>query len=179
MPSQAQHLMRHFRLDGAGTEHQNGAYSQGAPGRYWVGGFSEQAFIDSVVISVQDTGNFSAENYGAFASPLANGILFHKEDAEGNIILDLCDGSPVKSSADWAGKCHELTPLTFGSGDNFVTVRWLFKNYGIPLILEPGWKLVLVIRDDLSGLVNQEAYARGMFPDRLSRTDRFNLESRS
>jgi hypothetical protein len=81
----------------------------------------------------------------------------------GKVILDLMDGSNVKSVVGWAEHCYDITEHSFGSGNNFVVVRWTFEHAGRPLILDSfnDEKLVVTINDDLSSLVHHEFQIQG------------------
>ncbi len=115
--------------------------------------------IHRMLVFIRDSGAIQAERYGAISNGLTNGILMIATD--GTESVDLMGGLPVKSNADWSRNCYDMQPLTFGSGDNFVNVRWTFAKSGIPLIMEAGDSLEVTLQDDLSGLVEHRFKIEG------------------
>ena len=115
-----------------------------------------------LLVFVRDTLAFSAEDYGNINGPLTNGISICTVDADGEIMVDLCDGVEVVSNADWSRLNYDVAPLDFGSGDNYLVVRWSFNKMGEPLHLKNGESLVITVNDDLTGLVEHRFGIQGV-----------------
>ncbi|NIP35080.1 MAG: hypothetical protein GWN97_09810 [Thermoplasmata archaeon] len=65
----------------------------------------------------------------------------------------MLDGEKVKDVASWGRFCFDVADHTFGTGDNFVQVRWTFSKAGVPIKLVPGESINFIINDNLSTLV--------------------------
>ena len=120
--------------------------------------------IHRMIVLIEDNANFTADGYGGVAT-LTNGIDFSifTGGVAGTETEDLLDGDPVNSVADWASNCYDMAEHTFGSGNNFIVIRWTFTKMGRPLILQGDVNdiICLVINDDLTGLVKHQAHIQG------------------
>jgi hypothetical protein len=64
-------------------------------------------------------------------------------------------GRPVQTNAHWEEMTRDTNLSTYGSGNNFLTIKWNFEEGGREIQLYPGEKLVVYLSDDFSGLVEQ------------------------
>lgn len=119
------------------------------------------AHISQLLIHIHDeNAGFTAENYGGVAT-LANGVEVGLYDAEGNLVYDLLDGTPITGAAEWARVADSAVPHVIGSGDNFWQIRWVFPNHGAAIILEALESLRVTCNDDLTGLVDHVFFING------------------
>ncbi len=111
-----------------------------------------------LIVMIEDTGALAADNYGALGT-LTNGIRV--QHVSGNTTTNLDGGLAIKSHAHWARLCYDMAEHTFGSGANFVVVRWTFERAGIPLHIENTDQLKVTINDDLTGLEDHHFMIQG------------------
>ena len=145
--------------DGTGDSNANGNYAT-IPKNFMYTCPADVRYvtINRLIIYIEDTGNFSADGYGAL-SGLTNGIQVRVEHAGETILLT--NNKPVKTNLHWGQMCYDTSYISFGSGDNGLTVRWTFGNSGKPIKLYPGESLIVLVRDNLSGLVDHTFFAQG------------------
>lgn len=149
--------------DGTGTKNANGDYSV-TPGRFYVQNANDKGMcVSRLIVHIQDAQNFSADNYGNLASALTNGVSVNAKDHVDNVLLDLTDGLPVKSNADWGRLCYDTINVSYGSGNDFVQVRWTFSKAGKFLSLAKDESLNVDLNDDLSGLVGHYFMVQGYY----------------
>jgi len=120
--------------------------------------------INRMLILIEDNAVIAADDYGG-VSVLTNGVSIDvKEGGSGGTVLqDMTDGFTIKSNVHWAGLCYDMTEHTFGSGNNFIVVRWSFSRSGQPIILNSNRNenLVVTVNDDLTGLVEHNFLIQG------------------
>lgn len=116
--------------------------------------------IARIIFSLRDSGSMDSGGWGNNANSLTNGILLNWRRA-GNIIP--LTNEAIKSHIDVAAVCHDLVHQNWGQGDEFITARFTFTKAGNYLALDGdlGDYLEVVIRDDLSYLVQQRVSAQG------------------
>jgi hypothetical protein len=117
--------------------------------------------VHHINILVRDNPSFDSGGWGALANtPLTNGCVLGK-------ILDgsHSDAFNLKSNADMAGICYDITHHSFDPGDEFVVARFSFRKLGAPirLIGDNNDELNFTINDDLTALVDQYVVAEGEF----------------
>ena len=118
--------------------------------------------LHRMIVQVRDAGSPDSGKYGNDID-LTEGIRVLVLDSEGGIILDLTDGHPIKTNAEWARKCFDSVPSSYGSGDAYVSVRWTFSKAGMPLTLsgDRGERLAVRLNDDYSGLKDHSFQVQG------------------
>jgi len=118
-----------------------------------------------MLVMIKDNANITADNYGGIDILTAgNGVTLKvREGPTGKEILDLTDNHAIKSNAEWGVFCYDIAPHTFGSGDNYVLVRWTFAKAGEPLRLSSvrSEKLVLLVQDNLAALTGHHFFIEG------------------
>lgn len=119
--------------------------------------------IHRMIVSYQDEGGGTVQEYGNLNAALSTGILVQVRGRDGSTVkLDLLDGDTVTQNADWARYCYDAQRLDWGAGLDLFVVRWTFAKAGEALILEPGQRLSMVIQDDLTNLTNHFALVQGI-----------------
>lgn len=106
--------------------------------------------------------NVQTDTYGNIAQ-LANGLLVQKRNAVTDAVThDLLDGVPIKSNFEWSEFCYDVRGDNLGNGPFHLSVRWTFTTSGRPLVIERDQKFVVVVRDDLSSLLDHRFQVQGM-----------------
>lgn len=118
--------------------------------------------IYRAIITIGDRGSVDAGYYGN-GLELDRGIdvEFHTDE-----LIDLLDGVPIRTNADWGARCYDVQSVSFGSGDNYVLARWTFALGGIPLRTAPGDRFVFRVNDDLRRLESHWFQLQGVQRDR-------------
>lgn len=150
--------------DGTGNKSAIGDYSLGVENFFYKAtGYTD---IHRIIVTVQDSGVFRAERYGALAAALTNGILI-KVIASDDLteLADLTDNIPIIANAQWGSLCYDVDVKAWGAGDQFLLARWTFTRSGSPLRLNPGQSLRVVLNDDFTNLVDHRFLIQGeVFP---------------
>jgi hypothetical protein len=134
------------------TEEAIGNYS-GVSESFILSADSGPMTVARVITTIRDGTGFLAADYGSINGGLTNGVRLLVEDDQGATHADLTDPlRNIKSNTDWSAYCYDGTIHDFGSGDDFFQTRWTFEKAGRPLMLAPGWKVRVILSDDLSGL---------------------------
>ncbi len=120
---------------------------------------NEVVVLNRLIVFIQDTGNFDAAKYGNGIT-LTNGIIFRVQDDSGTV-LDLTDSIAIKTNSDYSALCYDVTPFTFGVGDQCLSARWTFGRACGPLILQGSQRLEAVFEDDFTGLVRHTFMIQG------------------
>lgn len=139
-----------------------GDYS-GAPQNFWVEPQQGQQGLQvtRLLTQIEDAGNFQADSYGN-GIVLVNGITISVLDINDNVTNLLTARDTIKANVHWARYCYDVDFRSFGSGNNFLDVRWTFSATGKPIQLMPGEKLVLTLNDDFSDLVAHYFVMQGL-----------------
>lgn len=145
--------------NGTGTKNAIGDYS--TPTDFYIAaGASENLEIERMIVHIRDAAPLSAEKYGGLAE-LTNGIEVKVKESDDTVLLDMTDNTPIKSNAAWGRLCYDEDDSGYGSGDDFIKVRWTFAKSGSPVYLKYTDKLVVTISDDLTGLVAHTFMVQG------------------
>ncbi len=168
-------VYRHLTDNGLiadGTNQIGAVNGSVTPVALWGGPLKKKWAIHRLIVVLEDNAVLNADNYGGL-SALTNGLqvrMIAGDEVTGEIALDLLGGSTIKNHVDWAAHAYDLQEHVFGSGNNFVAVRWTFSHGGRPLLLDSfqNDKLVVTINDDLSSLVLHEFIIQGHIFDEIS-----------
>ena len=115
-----------------------------------------------MIVSIQDANGMIATEYGNLNTALTNGIIIKVLDKDNNVKINLTsENNPIKYNAAWAGYCYDADVKGWGTGDDVLAVRWTFANSGKPITLLPGWKLIVILNDDLTGLTEHHFHVQG------------------
>jgi len=127
----------------------------------WTPGTGRTGYIQRMLINIEDVGSFDSAAYGNNIT-LTNGISLGVFDSSGTIVTDVVDSHNIKTNADWAMHCHDVTVHDFGLGNETLTARWTFARSGQPLWVPSGGHYFgVVLNDDFSGLVNHNIHLQG------------------
>ena len=157
-----------FRLStdgsGGGTTNAIGNYSGAGDTEFYLAATNGDVIeLHRMIVFIEDTGNLLADGYGA-GSALTEGMTLALKDADDNVLSSL--PFTIKTNAEWAAICHDLTSHDFGSGNNYITARWTFSRFGAPIVLKNGQKFVLTCRDNMSVLVSHYFTMQGIYVNR-------------
>jgi len=153
-----------FLENTAGAHIANGDYS-GAAETFYFQDVKRECVIHRMIVSIEDTSGFVADEYGNLGSALGNGVHVLVSDANDEVLCNLTDGNPIKTSAQWGKFCYDVTLKSWGStpSNEFILVRWTFAKAGTPLFLRAGDKMKVVLNDNLSGLVSHTFQIQGHY----------------
>jgi hypothetical protein len=158
-------ISRHMTDDGTptGTLDAIGDYSDGGLGEtqfFITPGAGKKMVIARMLIAVVDSGSFDSGKYGNNIT-LTNGIKVQVRDGDTTVDNDLTNSTPVKTNVDWATFCYDVNISSFGSGNEYLNVRWTFAKAERSLLLSDDERLTLVLNDSFSGLVGHFFIAQG------------------
>jgi hypothetical protein len=129
---------------------------------YYIVDTSQSLDIYRMIVSYQDAGGGTVQEYGNLNAALSTGIEVKIVRRDGTTVLnDLTDGVPITTNGEWSRLCYDASRLDWGAGEDLFCVRWTFERAGSPLRLEPGQSLRMFINDDLSLLTNHYALVQG------------------
>ncbi|MCP4897895.1 MAG: hypothetical protein GY906_13060 [bacterium] len=159
-----QGVFRHLDTvgDGSGTRAMAIDYSS-LDGLYYVKPPESQVYvIEQMIITVEFDGSIRADYYGDINGGLATGIEI-KVLRGLDVILDLTNGTPIKTNADWRRLCFEVEEAPGQPGPSILTANWHFSSSGKPLFLNGKLHdaLFIAIHDDLSSLNEQSMFLNG------------------
>lgn len=124
----------------------------------------DDVYVNRIIVHLEDNTGIDSGSYGGISpvAALTNGITLNIVRADAAMAdIDLLDGEPVQTNADWAKFCYDVSVSNFGSGNEALTIRWTFAGAGKPIHLFPGDTFRMTIRDDLTSLVAHSANIQG------------------
>ena len=141
--------------DGTGTTNAIGNYSTTPLSLKYIAPEQYVVNIYRMIVKVRDTGSFDVEKYGNNIT-LTNGIRIYHRHGNGDLVAELT-AKPILSSGDWSAHCYDVQVLSFGTGDEVLSVRWTFAASGQPVMLDgqDGDYIELVLNDNFTGLNEQ------------------------
>ena len=149
--------------DGTGTKDAIGNYS-GAEEEFFIAPPAGTVYqINRLIVEVRDGNGMRAEHYGTLGAALTNGIEVQTRTGVSTTVIDLSDGLPITTNAEWGGLCFDAEVKAWGAGDDFLLVRWTFASSGgnIRLDGDSGERLAVILNDDLTGLGSHTFMAQG------------------
>ena len=147
--------------DGTGTKDASGNYSGGSITDFFIQPPIDKVYdLDRIIIQIEDNGNMDAGSYGNGIN-LTTGITVQKQDSAGNVLIDLLDGLNIFTNGEWARYNYDIASTDFGTGANYVHIRWSFNKSGEGIILKNREKLVITLNDNFSGLNGHYFMAQG------------------
>jgi hypothetical protein len=156
--------------DGTGTKNANGDYSS-TPGTFILKPPPDRVFgVHQMLVFVRDTA-IKSDGYGAIVGGLANGIIVQIVN-DNEVMDDLTNGTPVKTTAGWARFCEEVIAPEWdpGSAPKFMGGRWALATDEATHITIRGnnynrarnnERLQVTLSDDLTGLLEHYFVAKG------------------
>lgn len=98
----------------------------------------------------------------SISAPLTNGVLLEVTDSSDVQILDLTDGLPIQSNADWKRIGFDVDLQEALNGNKrTVSFRLDFEKVGRPIILTNQEKFKAVLNDDFTALDSQRFFVKG------------------
>lgn len=160
--------------DGTGTTNANGDYSgTGNEDQFYIAPASGESFwIERMIVSVEDTSGFTAQEYGNLGAALTDGIEVQVRTGADTVKIDLTDGVPIETNAHWGRMCYDVDVKSWGAGNELLVCRWTFTRTGGALILNGGnsERLTVVLSDSFTGLISHyflvQGYVRAMQSNR-------------
>jgi hypothetical protein len=176
----AQYINQYLSLNGDGTGEIEmvGNYSSAEGIFYFEVPAGYHMHANRLIVYLRDTGAFDAAKYGNNVT-LAAGIFLEIVN-ESDVVQTTLTPRPVRTNSEWGSFCYDIVNHSFGTGDEFLLVRWTFGHAtapGIeqeisgsgartegfpPLELPTGWKLRARLNDDLSGLNEHRICVQGI-----------------
>lgn len=155
------HIYRYVDTNGNGTGTKSavGNYAIAAEEFYFEASFD--TLVYRMIIGISDTAGMQAQEYGNLGAALTNGVEVEVRDSDDTVLLDLLDGLPVKTNAEWGRVNFDVSLKTWGAGNELITSRWTFEKAGQPLWLKPGDKFVVRLNDDMTGLLSHTFFLNG------------------
>jgi len=100
---------------------------------------------------------------------LTNGIIWRVVDASNNLLFNFHSNPTIKMNYEFFNIAG--TEIQLQTGADLVTVSWKSSVIGVLATIRPGWKIQVVIQDDLTALDFFEASVTGAFlpPDLIFR----------
>jgi hypothetical protein len=157
-------LSKHFSQDGLDvTVNANGDYSSGEA--HWEIRPAGDVFIVSrMLITIEDNTPLDTGNYGG-SSALSNGLIIShvRGDGYSPTILSTLTDVPITRNIDWSRYSYDTRVDTFGTGNNFLSVRLSFHKFGAYMRLHSNRNeaLRITMTDDLSSLIGHFFVAQG------------------
>jgi hypothetical protein len=116
-------------------------------------------YVHRAIITLKDAGTFDVEKYGNGIT-LANGVILGS--IRDGAVVDATFQKPIMSNGDWAAYAYDLTFHTEGTGENVAAISYEFERDGQPVMIHEGGSFLMQIRDDLTGLTEQQARIAGV-----------------
>lgn len=145
--------------DGTGTQNAVGDYSV-TPDEFYFQP-THDTDLYRLIIHIEDTTGFQAQDYGNITSGLTNGYSLLVKDTAESTLLNLCDGQPIQTNAEIGRYCYDVDVKTWGAGNEVLQARWTFEKAGRPLYLSAGDRLSITFNDDLTGLIEHYFMIQG------------------
>jgi hypothetical protein len=163
VPVDSRVISEFISLDGAGVT-TSIIQANATPSTWsWVATSSSIVHIERIIVSIEDTGNFNADDYGALGAALTNGLTLGVYESGG--LKYLLTDTPIVKNFDWGAYCYDADVKGWGVGNNFLVARWTFAKSGQPVYLHAadGEYLALSVADTLSGLIDHKVLVQGHY----------------
>ena len=153
--------------DGSGTTNAIGNYSDIGAGltEFRLKHNTGVQELRRLLVYIEDSGSLDAALYGN-GQILTNGIRIQLRNSSAQV-LEEYTAFPILSNGDWAGHCHDAVPLSWGTGNQILSIRWTFSKSGQPIYVNgfQGEYLTILLNDDFSGLVKHLFIVQGKYKD--------------
>ena len=109
--------------------------------------------ITRVIINIADNGSMDAGSYGNNIDLNGSeGLKVQVLDENDAVLKDLTDNILVQTNGHWARYSYDVSITDFGSGENYVNVRWSFDRSGKSIRLSYGEKFAIKLNGDFENL---------------------------
>ncbi len=126
----------------------------------------KHAVVSRLLWDILD-GSPTTSKFGGIIGGLTNGVLVELRDAADAVVVDFLDGDPIKQNHQFARMVGTDWALVIGAGVDSVNVRWSLFKTGKQLLVPPGFKLRVTVRDDLMALDSMSVSLQGYRVSRL------------
>ncbi len=118
--------------------------------------------IHNIIITISDATSFGQSDYGAIPAGLTNGISFWM-DIPGVGQVRLLTQDAIKANLDWYTVTAHTVLTTFsGNAQTLVVDIEVNNDFGIPLTMFTGYRLIIRLNDDFTGLIKHTCYTKGI-----------------
>ena len=115
--------------------------------------------ITSLTLHISGATNFQINGYGSINTGLTNGIVI--QAIIGGVTFDFTNGMPFKTNDDLGHISSIINHVTYsGTGDSLI-VQFVVTEFGVPLTLNPGDSLQVILHDNFTGLGSQHFVVKG------------------
>jgi len=156
-------LFRYLDTDGDGTGTKNAVGNYATATDFYIEAptaVGSTYVIARMLVHIEDCNGLDTGAYGNGIT-LTNGITVTVKGEDGNTVLDMTDGVPIITNADWGRQCYDTMLSNYGAGNDYISVRWTFSKAGSPLVLNHRHKLCVTLHDNFSGLVDHYFMVQG------------------
>lgn len=146
--------------DGSGNKNFNHENSASAGVAKFIA--TENCLIERMIVEITDTKGMEPEEYGNLGAALGTGLKFIVLDAASATAVDLCDGVPITTNADWGRMAFDVELKSWTNTTNETALaRWTFSKAGQGLFLPKNYSLVTYLADDFTGLIDHYFQVQG------------------
>lgn len=123
--------------------------------------------VHRLLIHIEDSGGMRAEHYGTLGEALTNGIIVESLTSDDVLDVDMTDGHPIKTNANWSAVCgpDHVALFEWGAGDELLGAVWHFSDSGRPFVVPATEHFTVRVQDDLTGLVSHQFMIQGVLFD--------------
>jgi hypothetical protein len=126
--------------------------------------------VNRMIVDIEDAaGNLAASDYGGISGGLDSGVVIQVNRGT-SLKTVITNGLPIKSNVGWSKFCYDLTYQDFGTGNDYIQIRWSFFKTGQAILLDGGQAdtLMVILNDTLTGLISHnfqfQGYNKGTRP---------------
>jgi hypothetical protein len=145
-----------------GSSAITGDYSTTAQDFYYT--TTDIAFnVSTILLHIADNAKFNLLDYGSIPGGVTNGLKFFLYDVKLAAEIPLMTGISFKTNRDFFLVTQDTELTSFDGTSQVLTVNFnLERDFGIPLHMNAGDKLILRANDNFSTLVSQSMHIRGI-----------------
>ena len=146
--------------DATGSQQMTGNYSVTPADFFYLAvGFFD---VHSLQITISDAAKFNQSDYGAITGGLTNGVRIFIYKTVVGVEFPLLSGVPFKTNQQWFQVTSGAVLTTFeGTPQTLSVTIDIQREYGIPLQMVKGDKLIVRLNDDFTPLTGHTAIIRG------------------
>lgn len=147
--------------NGTGSHNLIGNYSTAAVDFYYQP--TTQFDIHTILMAITDNASFNQQDYGGIAGGLTNGVKFYIRIAGAPFDIPLLGGTTFKQNYEWLTVSADARLTSFaGTAQTLSVLFRLADEYGKPLTINAGDRIIARLNDDFSTLVHQSLALRGI-----------------
>lgn len=156
-------IYRYLDSIGDGSGYKNFNHENSASAVVALYTADEDCTIERMLIAIEDTSGFTAEEYGNTGGALANGWKAIVLDENSATAADLMDNVVVTTNANIGRVCYDVDLKSWGTTptNELLVARWTFARAGLPLYLPKNWSFAIYLTDDFTGLIEQYFLLQG------------------